>query len=344
VKLTSLRVAHLPPFVDVTIPFAEDDGSPRTMTVLFGGGGVGKTTVLGAIASTRPGYAVALAPAAEGAPLVVSEWSLGDDDLARPHTLRLATPTGRADADEHTETMRRREQAHFDRIAKDRGFVFVVIPSTRWFARQPIALNAPGRTVAKYDVRAPTSLEDASRAELGRETKQAVAYAAIAAALSRGKGVGPQSRFGDAMARVVDELVSLAGFSYAGIDPTSFEPTFRAEDGTVLPFDALPTRARHLVAFGALPLRALVAAYPGKEPAELEGVVCIDEIELQQDVAAQSGLLSRLRSVLPRVQWIVTTTSPLVAASAEDREVLALRRLPRTADVQLFAGAEARVH
>src|ERR1051326_7836970 len=126
----------------------------------------------------------------------------------------------------HSNHERRREQAHFDRIAKDHGFVFVVIPSTRWFARQPIALNAPGRTVAKYDVRAPTSLEDASRAELGRETKQAVAYAAIAAALSRGKGVGPQSRFGDAMARVVDELVSLAGFSYAGIDATSFEPTF----------------------------------------------------------------------------------------------------------------------
>src|SRR5258706_8132706 len=101
VKLTSLRIAHLPPFVDVTIPFAGDDGSPRMMTVLFGGGGVGKTTVLGAVASTRPRYAVALAPAAEGAPLVVSEWSLGDDDPARPHPLRLATPTGRADSDEH---------------------------------------------------------------------------------------------------------------------------------------------------------------------------------------------------------------------------------------------------
>jgi hypothetical protein len=344
VKLTSLRIARLPPFGDVTIPFAEEDGSARAMTVLFGGGGVGKTTVLGAIAATRPGYTIALAPAAESAPFVVSEWSLGEDDPSRPHPLRLATPTGRIDADEHAETVRRREQAHFDRIAKDGGYVFVLIPSTRWFARQPIALHAPARTVGKYDVRSPTSLEDAARSELGRETKQAVAYAAIAAALSRGRPVAPYTRFGEAMAHVVDELVALSGFTYVGLDAGSFEPMFKGEDGNTVAFDALPTRARHLVAFGALPLRALAAAYPGKEPTELEGVVCIDEIELQQDAVVQNTLLGSLRGVLPRVQWIVTTTSPLVAASAEDREVLALRRLPRAAEVQLFAGAEARVH
>jgi len=344
VRLTSLRLAHLPPFGDVTIPFAEEDGSPRPLTVFFGGGGVGKTTVLGAIAATRPGYAVALAPAVEGSPLVVTEWSLGADDTERPHALRIATPTGRVDADEHAEAMRRREQAHFDRVTKDGGFVLVSIPSTRWFSRQPISMSAPARTIGRYDVRAPAVLEDATRSELARETKQAVAYAAITAALSRDRVPSPHARFGDAMAHVVDRLVSLAGFTYAGLDPASFEPLFKSEEGAVLGFDALPTRARHLVAFGALPLRALAAAYPGKDPLHAEGVVCIDEIELQQDSAAQSKLLASLRDVLPGVQWIVTTTSPVVAASAESREVLALRKLPRAAEVQLFSGAEARVH
>ena len=41
----------------------------------------------------------------------------------------------------------------FDRVAKDGGFVFVAIPSTRWFGRQPITMAAPGKTVARYDVR-----------------------------------------------------------------------------------------------------------------------------------------------------------------------------------------------
>lgn len=343
-RLTSLRLVGLPPFGDVTIPFAEDDGSPRPLTVLFGGGGVGKTTVLSAIASTRPGYAVALGPVGDAGPFVVSEWSLGADDTGRPHPLRIATPTAKVEQDDHAEVLRRREQAHFDRVAKDGGFVLVTIPSTRWFSRQPLSLSSPARTIARYDVRAPMGLDDASRADLARETKQSLAYAAIAAALSRDRAGAAFARLGEGMARTVDALVSLAGFSYSGIDPGSFEPLFRSEEGHIVTFDALPTRARHLVAFGALPVRALWAAYPQRDPRELEGVVCIDEIELQQDAAVQGTVLACLQKVLPRVQWIVTTMSPAVAASVEDREVHALRRLPKAEAVQLFSGPEARVH
>jgi hypothetical protein len=334
----------LSPFSDVTIPFAEEDGTARQMTVLFGGGGVGKTTILAAIAGTRPGYAAAFPNAGEPVPFVVTDWSLGMDDTERPHALRVATPTAKVEPDEHTEILRRREQTHFDRVAKDGGFVLVTIPSTRWFSRQPMAIAAPSRTVARYDVRASASLDDAARADLARETKQSLAYAAITAALSRDRGGVSFVRLGEAMARTVDSLVSLAGFSYSGIDPVSFEPVFRADDGKPMLFDALPTRARHLVAFGALPVRALWAAYPMRDPLEAEGVVTIDEIELQQDGTVLSTVLGTLRALLPRVQWIVTTTSPTVAASVDNREVLALRRLPRATEVQLFTGAEARVH
>lgn len=343
-RLTSLRLVRLPPFSDVTIPFSEDDGSARPLTVLFGGGGVGKTTVISSIASTRPGYAVTLGPASEGAAFVVSEWSLGMDDPNRPHPLRLATPTAKVEADEHAEMLRRREQAHFDRVAKDGGFVSVTIPSTRWFSRQPLSLSAPARTIARYDVRSLGSAEDASRADLARETKQALAYAAISSALSRDRSGAAFTRLGEAMTHVVDQLVALAGYAYAGIDPGSFEPTFRNEEGSLLTFDALPTRVKHLVAFGAIPVRTLWAAYPQKDPRDAEGVVCIDEIELQQDAGVLEHVLGCLRRVLPNVQWVVTTTSAIVAASVEEREVYALRKLPKAGDVQLFAGAEARLH
>jgi hypothetical protein len=344
VRLSSLRIVGLPPFGDVEIPFADESGSPRSVTVFFGGGGVGKTTVLAAISNTRPGYAVALPAQGNQPPYVVTDWTLGVDDPTRPHHLRIATPTVKLEADEQTELLRRREQAHFDRVAKDGGFVFVAIPSTRWFARQPIAMAAPGRTVARYDVRAPIALDDASRTEMARETKQSLAYAAITAALSRDRGGTAYMRLGDAMARTVDVLVALAGFSYVGLDPGGLEPLFRSEEGQVLPFDALPTRARHLASFGALTVRALWGAYPMRDPLETEAVVAIDEIELQQDAAVLASLLDCLRNTLPRVQWIVTTTSPVVAASASEREVFALRRLPRAPEVQLFSGAEARVH
>jgi hypothetical protein len=344
VRLSSLRIVGLPPFGDVEIPFADESGAPRSVTVLFGGGGVGKTTVLGAIANTRPGYAVALAGHGSQPPYVVSDWTLGIDDPTRPHHLRIATPTAKLEADEQAELVRRREQAHFDRVAKDGGFVFVAIPSTRWFGRQPIAMAAPGRTVARYDVRAPVALDDASRTDLARETKQSLAYAAVTAALSRDRGGAAFVRLGETMARTVDTLVALTGYSYAGLDVGGLEPLFRSDDGQVTPFDALPTRARHLVAIGALTVRALWGAYPMRDPLEAEGVVAIDEIELQQDASVLGSLLDCLRNALPRVQWIVTTTSPVVAASAAEREVFALRRLPRAPEVQLFSGAEARVH
>jgi predicted ATP-binding protein involved in virulence len=146
------------------------------------------------------------------------------------------------------------------------------------------------------------------------------------------------------MARTVDALIALTGFSYVGLDAGSLEPLFRSDDGNVTPFDALPTRARHLVAFAALSVRALWGAYPMRDPMETEAVIAIDEIELQQDSAVLGSLLDCLRNALPRVQWIVTTTSPVVAASAGEREVFALRKLPRAHEVQLFSGAEARVH
>jgi hypothetical protein len=220
----------------------------------------------------------------------------------------------------------------------------LTLPGTRWFSRQPIAINAPARTIARYDVRAPATLDDASRTDLTRETKQALAYAAITAALSRDRGEASFLRFGEGMGRTVDALVALSGFSYAGVDPITLEPTFRGDDGRLSTFDALPTRTKHLVAFGALPIRTLWGAYPGKDPRESEGVVCIDDVDLHQDAAVQGGLLACLRSCLPRVQWLVTTSAPGIAASVENREVLALRRLPRAQDVQLFVGAEARLH
>jgi len=217
VRLSSLRIVGLPPFGDVEIPFADESGSPRSVTVFFGGGGVGKTTVLAAISNTRPGYAVALPAQGNQPPYVVTDWTLGVDDPTRPHHLRIATPTVKLEADEQTELLRRREQAHFDRVAKDGGFVFVAIPSTRWFARQPIAMAAPGRTVARYDVRAPIALDDASRTEMARETKQSLAYAAITAALSRDRGGTAYMRLGDAMARTVDVLVALAAGKAPGV-------------------------------------------------------------------------------------------------------------------------------
>lgn len=343
------------PFEDVELPFADEDGEPRRVTIVHGGGGVGKTSLISAIASTRPGHCMipqqprATLPRAERAaeapgPYVICHYRTGRDDSRRPHALCVASPNARGYPDDEREALRRREQALYEKLAREGGFVFLAISSTRWFSRQPISISAPARTVARYDVRMPAALDDASRSDLARETKQALAYATIASALSaRQPDSARFERLGAAMRDTVDALVSLAGFSYLGLDAASLEPVFHAGAG-VVSFDALPTRVRHLVAFAALPVRALWAAYPDVDPRAAEGVVAIDEIDLLQDRHVQTRLVPTLESALPSVQWIVTTTSPVVAGSSDTREVLALRRLPERERVELFTGAEARTH
>ena len=97
--------------------------------------------------------------------------------------------------------------------------------------------------------------------------------------------------------------------------------------GRVVPFDALPRAARHLLAVGVIPLRALFAAYPRSDaPREHEGVVAIDDVEVQQDPSFLRGMIPLLRRALPNVQWLLSTASTQLALACEAGEVVALRR------------------
>jgi hypothetical protein len=352
-RVSRVELVAMGPFDHVVFPFSDEQGEPRAVTVIHGGGGVGKSTLLSAIATSRPGNAAVQAPrsvmtsspdraeAEADRSYAVCHYALGIDDPQRPHALCVASPNARVLPADEQETLRRREQAVFDKLARDGGFAFLAIPATRWFGRQPITITAPARTVARYDVRGSVGFED--RSDLARETKQALAYASISSALS-GASDTSFAVLDDSMRHAVNLLVGLAGYSYAGLDPHSFEPMFRSRLGGARPFDVLPTRARHLVAFGALATRMLWAAYPGRDPRANEGVITIDEVDLQQDDPVQAGLVAALRQALPAAQWILTTTSPKVAGSCDTRDVLALRRLPEGDRVELFTGFEARTH
>jgi predicted ATP-binding protein involved in virulence len=154
------------------------------------------------------------------------------------------------------------------------------------------------------------------------------------------------------MHSALDTLLRLVGCSYRGIDPFSFEPMFSVQGSErELPFDALPTRARHLAAFAALSVRTLWAAYPDQDPRESEGVIAIDEVDLHQDAQVQQRLLPAFREALPGAQWILTTASSILASAADARAVLALRPVPAAGGaagpsdaVRVFAGDQARTH
>jgi hypothetical protein len=345
--LLRLRMTRQGPFDDLDLSFCEQ-GEPRLVTVIHGGGGVGKTTLLSAIASTRPGNAVVssgFARERDEAGVTICDFQLGQDDPDRPHSLIVASPNARVFEEDERESLRRREQALFDRVAREAGFAFVAFPATRWFSRQPIAIVGSGRGLGRYDVRAPITLDDPTRGDLARETKQCLAYAAITRALRQDEHWGVRSeRLAGAMQHAVDALVGLTGLRWAGLDPSTLEPIFSGAGQRTVSFDGLPTRARHLVAFAALTVRVLWAACPARDPLESEGIATIDEVDLHQDNSVLSQLVPAFRRALPAVQWVFTTTSPLVASSCDVSNVIALRQRSEHASVELYTGELARTH
>ena len=348
-QLASVRVVGVGPFDDLTFPFHDEDGATRPLVVVLGGAGVGKTTLLAAIAATRPGYAVPQPQKRGGvraaAPFVVTEWALGQDDLERPHGLRVKSPNAPADEDEAESLLRRREQALFDRRATEGGFVLVSFSGARWMSRAPAVLSAPDRSVGRYDARAAHVFDDATRADLARETKHALSYASIAAALVGERDDADGRRFvrlEAAMREIAGKLGALAGARFLGADPATLEPMFELDGGRRAAFDELSTGARSLVAIAALTVRALFAAYPRTDPRHAEGVVLIDDAHLHLETAAQRKLVPALRDALPKVQWVLTTSSTELAAGAEVGEVLALRKMATR--IELHDGPLAIVH
>jgi hypothetical protein len=349
-QLVRCRLLHVGPLADLTFSFTDDGDRPRPMTCVLGSAGTGKTSLLFALACTRPGHAIVLsrpgAPKSDETPVAFTDWITGEDDPARPHALAIATPGALLEREsDDAMQKRRREQTIFERRAAESGFSFSVFPGCRWFSRSPIVLTSPDRALARHDVRATPSFDDATRSDLTRETKQVLSGAALGAAVAARMGHDSAfTKLDEALRAAVSDLVGLVGYAYVGVDPASLEPLFEASGGRTIAFDELPTSVRHLASFAVLPLRGVFAAYGQTDPLAHEAVVVIDDVELHQDATTQRALVPALRRALPRVQWIITTSSPNVALGCEPHEVIALRRLEASGAVELHTGSMALVH
>ncbi len=363
--LASLRLRNVGPFDDVTIPFLDEEGAPRNVTIVLGDSGTGKTTLLSAIASTRPGFAAAVprvrteGPAGDA--FVVARWRLGEDDPARPHDLVVASPNADLRETPADTTARKREQAHFDRLALERGFCMVPLSAARWAGRVTASGAAPDRPPSAMDHRAHAALDDASRADFAREVKQglvnAVTVAALQAFQARPRSPGDRSSYvpppplprntvpmHDLYRQVFQALLPDGEASYEGIDPNTFEPLFRDQAGRVVSFDDLGFGVKNRILLGGLLLRRLSIAYPGQNPLECEGVALIDEIEAHLPVRRQREIVDILRRTFPRLQLIVTTQSPFVAETRPHDEVIVLSRDLETGGISLSAGPAAVLH
>jgi hypothetical protein len=348
VRLTRLHLVGVGPFEDLEISFVDADGEPRAVTVIHGDGGTGKSSVIAAAECTRPGNVSRGLLVRQSGPdaRVAAAWRLEDEDPERPHALWVATPGTSLLADEREERLRRRESALFDKRAQEQpGFVFVEFSEHRCFPRASVSINDPVRTMLTGDTRGG-GYSDRSRFELTRPCKQILAYAELAAALVDASAVPrPDPRLlKSAIRESLGVLLTLVGHEYIGVHPTRFEPLFRTPDGRAVPMEGLAKQVRHLIAFAAISSHRIWVGSGGKDPRTVEAVLCVDEVDLHLQERAAAGVVPALARAFPEAQWIVTTTSPVVAASVDAEALVALRRLPGSTRVELYSDVLARTH
>ena len=114
------------------------------------------------------------------------------------------------------------------------------------------------------------------------------------------------------------------GVTRAWYDPAKQGPMVRFEDGHAAPWSELSDGYHVFMALVADIARRAVMLneIDGAEaPKRVEGVVLIDEIDLHLHPRWQRVALPRLRDAFPRLQLVVTTHSPQVLSSAENRQV-----------------------
>ena len=107
-------------------------------------------------------------------------------------------------------------------------------------------------------------------------------------------------------------------------DPVAEGPVVRFDDGHAAPWSELSDGYHVFIALVADIARRAVMLneFDGAEaPKRVEGVVLIDEIDLHLHPRWQREALPRLRDVFPKLQLIITTHSPQVLSSTENRQV-----------------------
>ena len=96
---------------------------------------------------------------------------------------------------------------------------------------------------------------------------------------------------------------------------------------TRVPFPALSDGYRALLGWiGDLLYHVCVTCPEGKRLDENQGIVMVDKVDLHIHPAWQMELLPRLARWLPRLQFIVTSHSPLLVGSLEWRNVIVARQ------------------
>ncbi len=124
--------------------------------------------------------------------------------------------------------------------------------------------------------------------------------------------------------RLIDKLLKPGKFEFTG-EMGHSDYVFR-RNGINIPFQSLSDGYRAFIGWvGDLLYHVCYGCPKGKKLVESSGVVLVDEIDLHLHPKWQMEVMSTVATALPRLQFIITSHSPLVAGSLESMNVHTLK-------------------
>ena len=350
--LRSLRVQRLKLLRDLALDFTAPDGSIRKWTVIIGRNGTAKTSLVQAVAlaaagglqvNTLAGRSIGhLRDRRTGEPLhIEADFEFVDDQrraalhplLEGPVPPRLALRSTATLAEGETTIRATSAYAHQETKRGDPLDDARARNTCRWFVA--------GYGVARFlpDVGRPITLDRPSIERMQPLFDPLLALTSTSFSSYFGESEEKARRFHRVLKHALLKVTS-------PLLPDILDLDLRGRGGVKKPGDLLE-RERFSQRLGAGELKvpgvALAHGYQSTiawvadlvghvlleaeaeiEPDEMEGVVLVDEIDLYLHPAWQATLIPALRATFPKMQFIVTTHSPVVLSGVAPHEVVRL--------------------
>ena len=325
-RFTRLRLEQYRYFESLELDLEPD------LTLLFAENGGGKTAVLNALAvgltAFQSGTPRGLKLDPRHDPRMITLDERGRREAAGPSTIAWTADVGAAQAVGWSSTANpssNRKTAHHRQVLD--AMEQLRVPGARWplFAFYGVDRMGRGKASTKPAPTPPDRWEGYVGCLNAAQDDSALLTWLLEEVLSdtvRRQENEPE-RF---LASAVMDTVAKAtpGIERAWYDPRERSPVVRFENGEVAPWRELSDGFHVYLALVAdIARRALILNEQdgGDAPALVEGVVLIDEIDLHLHPRWQRVVLDGLRKTFPRLQFVVTTHSPQVLSSAENRQV-----------------------
>jgi AAA15 family ATPase/GTPase len=125
---------------------------------------------------------------------------------------------------------------------------------------------------------------------------------------------------------VISRLVGIVRLDFGEVDPKTRQIEIITNDGNV-PIEFISQGTQSLIGWVGVLLQRLYEVYSdSKQPREQYALVLIDEIDAHMHPYWQQSIVPTLSELFPNVQFIATTHSPLIVAELKKEQVFLLSR------------------